>query len=202
MDEDVREAMLNRPLSSEQAERLASLPRHLRRWTVAHDGCWIAEKRSPSGYAYNTSLNRRKGNQYRLIWEWVNDQHVPEGMELDHLCDNGRGGCVNPAHLKVVTHQENMLRPAHTVPGAHIRKTHCPQGHPYSGDNLMLYGPEKKWRKCKTCQSEYVRNWAKADPERLREQERRYYASPVARAKKAERQRRCRERKKLEAQRG
>lgn len=29
-----------------------------------------------------------------------------------------------------------------------LAKTHCPQGHPYSGDNLILY---KTWRRCRTC---------------------------------------------------
>lgn len=33
---------------------------------------------------------------------------VPEGKELDHLCDNKL--CCNPFHLEAVTHQENCRR--------------------------------------------------------------------------------------------
>lgn len=33
---------------------------------------------------------------------------VPEGMHTDHLC--GRRCCVNPAHLEIVTPQENVQR--------------------------------------------------------------------------------------------
>ena len=33
---------------------------------------------------------------------------VPGGLELDHLCENKL--CVNPRHLELVTHSENMLR--------------------------------------------------------------------------------------------
>jgi HNH endonuclease len=33
---------------------------------------------------------------------------VPAGLELDHLCRVRR--CVNPAHLEMVTHAENVRR--------------------------------------------------------------------------------------------
>lgn len=33
---------------------------------------------------------------------------VPEGLEIDHVCQNSR--CVNPAHLEAVTHSLNCLR--------------------------------------------------------------------------------------------
>jgi hypothetical protein len=35
---------------------------------------------------------------------------VPEGLELDHLCENPP--CCNPAHLEPVTHAENNRRAA------------------------------------------------------------------------------------------
>lgn len=77
---------------------------------------------------------------------WSYEHHVgpiPAGLVLDHLCRNP--SCVNPAHLEPVTSQENIRRG--TVP--HSSKTHCPHGHPYSGDNLIV--DKRGHRSCRTC---------------------------------------------------
>lgn len=71
---------------------------------------------------------------------------IPDGLVLDHLCRNR--ACVSPAHLEVVTSQENWLRgdgPARINAG----KTHCINNHPLSGDNLYVARDGK--RACKTC---------------------------------------------------
>ena len=56
---------------------------------------------------------------------------IPEGLEIDHLCRVRK--CVNPEHLEIVTHIENMQRGNRFDIGKLNRvKTHCPQGHLYS----------------------------------------------------------------------
>ena len=81
---------------------------------------------------------------------------IPEGLTIDHLCRNKL--CVNVAHLEAVTMKENNLRrPA--VPSAHSKKTHCPHGHPYSGENLYRW---KNNRYCRACISKYTLRWQKA----------------------------------------
>lgn len=68
---------------------------------------------------------------------------IPEGLEIDHVKARGCEfrDCYEPAHLEAVTHQENILRA--------VRKTHCPAGHPYSGDNLYIR-PRGHY-KCRAC---------------------------------------------------
>jgi HNH endonuclease len=65
---------------------------------------------------------------------------IPEGMVLDHVCNNRP--CVNPAHLRVSTGKDNVLRG--TGPTAvNYRKTHCNEGH------LLVRG--KRQRVCPVC---------------------------------------------------
>jgi hypothetical protein len=66
---------------------------------------------------------------------------------LDHTCRVR--SCVNPAHLEPVTNRENGLR---GDIGIHNRvKTHCPQGHPYTANNLAAWGLRKGQRICLIC---------------------------------------------------
>jgi len=50
---------------------------------------------------------KRNIRTHRYAYE---QQHgpVPQGLEIDHLCDNPP--CVNPKHLKAVTHSNNWKR--------------------------------------------------------------------------------------------
>lgn len=72
---------------------------------------------------------------------------IPPGLEIDHVCNNRR--CVNPAHLRAVTHRENTLA-AHSDCTAAVlaRSTHCKQGHALTPENVYRYG---RIRKCRPC---------------------------------------------------
>lgn len=69
-----------------------------------------------------------------------------------HHCDNPP--CVNPLHLFNGTKGDNNRDLA--AKGLHwaMKKTHCPAGHEYAGDNLAYYAGV---RSCKTCRRERTR---------------------------------------------
>lgn len=74
---------------------------------------------------------------------------VPDGMDLDHFaCDNP--ACCNPRHVRPVTTRENVLR-SDCVAARNLAKTHCPQGHPLEGDNLVRASLARGERRCLVC---------------------------------------------------
>lgn len=135
----------------------------------AATGCWLwTASKDGKGYGQfaitrnGKSLNRRA---HRISFE----QHrgpIPDGMELHHNCEVKH--CVNPAHLKVVTHAQNMSTGKWDIPITpraaefQLQKTACPKGHPLSGDNLYIY-PDGR-RQCRACRKEASVKWARASP--------------------------------------
>lgn len=122
--------------------------------------CWDwPGTRIPRGYgqiADEGGKHRKMLSVHRLVHEWWKGP-IPEGHVIDHLCR--RPQCFNPAHLEAVTQSENVLRgtgPA-LARDRITSKTHCPQGHPYSGDNLYMH--PNGGRVCRECVRESGRRY-------------------------------------------
>jgi hypothetical protein len=87
---------------------------------------------------------------HRVAYEMVVGP-IPEGCHLDHLCQNT--SCVNPAHLEAITpgeHVDRSFKRRGQKRGPAVLKTHCPKGHPLSGDNLYV-PPGTRLRQCREC---------------------------------------------------
>ena len=76
-------------------------------------------------------------------WHWISAHgEIPEGLELDHLCNNG--WCINLDHLELVTHAENMRRLSE-------RQTSCRRsGHDWT-DPYNVYTRPNGRRWCAEC---------------------------------------------------
>ena len=105
--------------------------------------CWLWTATLREGYGRFQLGKRQLVDAHRLAYEWL--VHViPPGLQIDHLCRIRN--CVNPDHLEPVTQPVNYWR----SPAVAGRKTHCPKGHPYSGDNLYIL-PGSGGRVCREC---------------------------------------------------
>ena len=97
-------------------------------------GCWLWKKPvHPSGYAFMWDATQQRMRAAHCVFYARQHGPIPEGMDLDHLCR--RKNCVNPAHLEVVTHAENVRRGVSThltMADAHLIRELRSHGHTFS----------------------------------------------------------------------
>lgn len=113
---------------------------------VDADGdCWVwMAGRTADGYGRFRADQETRVLAHRWSYEILVGE-IQLGFQLDHLCKNPP--CVNPDHLQPVPPRENVRRSS--VRSRNVSKTHCPQGHPYSGENLIKSGSRRSCRVCK-----------------------------------------------------
>lgn len=87
---------------------------------------------------------------HRVAWEYFTGCAIPEGLVVDHECENPR--CCNPEHLQLVTGAENVFLGS----AKHgQRMASCKRNHPV--DRVVFQ--EGKPRKCRECRKENMRRY-------------------------------------------
>jgi hypothetical protein len=126
------------------------------------DSCWLWQgPLTDKGYGdihvrdVSRPSRQRSVRVHRLTYEWAIGP-IPKGLVIDHLCRVRN--CVNPEHLEAVTQGENTKR-GQTFVADNLRKTHCPQKHPYDAANTIPYRNTHGGisRYCRICQGNYKR---------------------------------------------
>lgn len=120
-------------------------------------GCWLWDgyinKNRYGTWSYSEDGKTRTVYAHRAAYELLRGP-IPDGLVLDHQCRVRF--CCNPDHLVATTQKRNLARSKSGQAGAdrNRSKTHCPQGHAYSGDNLHI-APDGK-RVCRACARRYT----------------------------------------------
>ena len=135
-----------------------------------NSGCWLwTAALDSNGYGM---VSYEGGNQkaHRVVWALLVGQLPPPAtgpgavgeMDLHHVCRVR--SCVNPAHLRLISHRENVLLDE-TLAGNFARRVACAK----CGGPLVPYATPRRprdARRCEPCRLAYFRNYNATRPGR------------------------------------
>lgn len=163
--------------------------RFLAKINVVESGCWEWQGYT-NKFGYGTMAitgkmySTKKYYVHRISYS-IFKKEIDEGLDIDHICINKK--CVNPEHLREVTRKINLTENISGKSAPFLRRamTECKRGHLYIDGSF--YARKDRGRECKECSAINRRS--------LR-------ATPRGRAAKLESDKRYREKKKLDMDKG
>lgn len=121
-------------------------------------GCWEWTAHR-NGKGYGVIWENGTKSAHRVAWMLLVGP-IAEGLTIDHaVCQNK--GCVNPAHMELVTARENTSRSF----AYRTRKFECANGHQYTPENTGRISTTGA-RYCRTCARASTRSWRAANREK------------------------------------
>jgi hypothetical protein len=102
------------------------------------------------GYGRVHTSRKTRRLAHRVAYEQAYGP-IPDGMDVCHHCDNPP--CVEPLHLFLGTHAQNMKDMVTKGRHGTKDKTHCVHGHEYTPENTVTHVNARGYtlRECRTC---------------------------------------------------
>lgn len=118
-------------------------------------GCWLWTKSTRNGYG-RIRVNGKKESAHRISFLLFNGM-IPESMGVLHKCDTP--SCINPEHLWVGTHRDNMMDALKKGRSRiFLKKSYCKKGiHEYSEENTCINSSGVRY--CRPCWNYYQLNY-------------------------------------------
>lgn len=141
-----------RPIPDMRADYEAIMDKVRARVELMETGCWRWTRGLNSlGYAQIAWKGARWAAS-RLIYTAVHGA-FDKDLDMCHTCDFP--ACVNPQHLFVAEHSDNMMDSINKGRHAETERTHCPRGHEFTPENTEIKPTGKRGkgyaRGCRTC---------------------------------------------------